>query len=164
MKVNCIAPSRSCDDNTKCVKVTQLCDKVKNCQDGSDEGGKCSKLRKLVMERLSRFLFVMLTHKNAVFVSDDNQCSKAQCSHHCRNSPDGAVCYCPPGKYLAANKTTCVDEHPCDVWGTCSQKCVRYNTRHYCLCYSGYYMKEDGVTCESSSKPNTNPLNCRIFL
>lgn len=36
-------PSHLCDNKTKCINVTQFCDDVKDCNDGSDEGGMCGK-------------------------------------------------------------------------------------------------------------------------
>lgn len=40
---SCMFPSHLCDNKTKCINVTQFCDDVKDCNDGSDEGGMCGK-------------------------------------------------------------------------------------------------------------------------
>ncbi|CAG7828356.1 unnamed protein product [Allacma fusca] len=122
-KVTCVAPMRACDQDTKCVNLQQLCDNKNDCKDGSDEGGKCN-------EKL---------------------CNKGYCPDQlCQNTPDGHVCSCPSHKHVA-NNGSCISDHPCDVWGTCSQICRRFNNRHHCLCGQGYYLQEDGFTCKSAS-------------
>lgn len=64
---------RSCDNNTKCLEVEQLCDNKQDCLDGSDEGMRC----------------------------DDKMCDHSYiCSHECHNSPEGVVCTCPPHLHL----------------------------------------------------------------
>ena len=65
-----------CDSegDRKCVDVVRLCDGVRDCADGADEGIRCG-------ERLCRH------------GGDD-------CSDLCRDAPDGRRCHCPRGLHL----------------------------------------------------------------
>lgn len=40
----CAYPNHSCDNNTMCVTVDDLCNGKNDCLDGTDEGGQCGKL------------------------------------------------------------------------------------------------------------------------
>ena len=46
--LECDFPSKFCDNQTKCIQVHQFCDGEFNCDDKSDEGGQCGKLKSLV--------------------------------------------------------------------------------------------------------------------
>ncbi|XP_044727187.1 prolow-density lipoprotein receptor-related protein 1 isoform X2 [Chrysoperla carnea] len=121
--LECEYPNHFCDNQTKCISVHSLCDDQPDCEDKSDEGFRCSEQ--------------LCLHRN-------------DCSHNCKNSPEGMVCYCPPNLHLQADRVTCSEEHPCKAWGTCSQKCEPINShRHKCACYDGYRLEDDGFTCKS---------------
>ena len=131
----CKYPNFKCDDGlnkTKCLSVDKLCDQVQDCKDGSDEGRRCF----------------------------DQICSRGRndCSDYCHDSPDGRICYCSPGMHLDKNDLTqCTEDHPCDQWGTCSQKCkIVSHRRHKCYCENGYYLEPDGFSCKS--KEERSPL------
>lgn len=121
----CEYPSRLCDNQTKCVFVNQLCDDRKDCEDGSDEGSRCT-------DMLCDHSFV--------------------CSHDCHNAPEGLICTCPPHLHLQADKTHCLETHPCEAWGVCSQTCIKRGSRYKCTCLDGYDIQEDGFTCKSTDK------------
>ena len=72
----CEYPSMECDSEgeEKCVDVRNLCDGIRDCADGSDEGIRCE-------ERLCQH------------GGDD-------CSDLCRDAPDGRRCHCPRGLHL----------------------------------------------------------------
>jgi len=149
----CDSPSRLCDNKRVCVGVSKLCDGIKDCVTGEDEGSKDTSLcRKFKITEHPFFKGFILSFVLFLFV-DEKQCTTNQsnCSDGCQNSPEGHVCYCPQGKHLSTNKSLCVDDHPCDQWGTCSQICRRIGSRHHCLCLSGYDLKDDGFTCTSSN-------------
>lgn len=74
---------------------------------------------------------------------------KTNCSDLCRNTPEGHICYCREKRHLNTDKATCTDEHPCDVFGTCSQKCEKVKSRYQCFCSAGYEIQEDGFTCKN---------------
>lgn len=60
------------------------------------------------------------------------------------------VCYCPSHLHLQADMLTCSEEHPCNSWGTCSQKCTSVSShRHKCSCFDGYELEDDGFSCKS---------------
>lgn len=121
--LECDHPNRLCDNNTKCLSVEYLCDGKPDCADGKDEGFRCE-------EHLCDHSF--------------------DCSHICHNAPEGMVCSCPGHLHLQSDKMTCLEAHPCAVWGTCSQKCIPKNNRHACNCFDGYYLEKDGFTCKST--------------
>lgn len=118
----CDHPNRLCDNGTKCINVEFLCDGKADCIDGSDEGFRCAEL--------------LCDHS-------------VECSHICHNAPEGLVCSCPNHLHLQADNMTCLEAHPCDVWGTCSQGCVDKKNRHVCKCFEGYILEPDGFTCKS---------------
>ncbi|XP_060522093.1 prolow-density lipoprotein receptor-related protein 1 isoform X3 [Cylas formicarius] len=125
----CEYPFRFCDNDTKCIPVVKLCDNRKDCQDGSDEGMRCG-------DMLCDHSFI--------------------CSHICHNAPEGLICSCPPHLHLQADKTNCLETHPCKAWGVCSQQCVARGSRYKCTCLDGYVLQEDGFTCKSvdSGRPH----------
>ncbi|KAJ8937574.1 hypothetical protein NQ318_023105 [Aromia moschata] len=123
--LTCEYPSRLCDNATKCVAVERLCDERDDCADGSDEGLRCG-------DMLCEHSFV--------------------CSHDCHNAPEGLICTCPPHLHLQADRTHCLETHPCMAWGVCSQMCVPRGSRYKCTCLDGYVMQEDGFTCKSVDK------------
>lgn len=62
---------------------------------------------------------------------------------------------------MQADGRTCSDAHPCESWGTCSQKCIQMNQHHKCACNPGYLLQSDGFTCKSTGIIN---LTCFIFV
>ncbi|KAG1687419.1 Prolow-density lipoprotein receptor-related protein 1 [Nymphon striatum] len=120
-KPKCNYPDRSCDEGKKCVKVTQLCDRTEDCVDGSDEGEDCSNFK----------------------------CFNSECNSMCQSTPEGHICYCAENQTLSLDKKTCLDAHPCDIWGTCSQKCKQFKFVHKCQCEPGYKLEPDHFTCKS---------------
>ncbi|KAB0803781.1 hypothetical protein PPYR_00751 [Photinus pyralis] len=120
--LECEHPSRMCDNNTVCITADQLCNNHEDCQDGSDEGLRCVE---------------MLCEHSLV------------CSHTCHNAPEGLVCSCPPPLHLQQDQMRCLEAHPCEDWGTCSQICTPIRTRHKCSCLPGYTLTNDGFTCKS---------------
>lgn len=121
--LQCDHPSRLCDNETKCIAVDRLCDDRADCLDGSDEGLRCAEL-------LCDHSFV--------------------CSHNCHNAPEGLVCSCPPHLHIQGDRTHCLETHPCEAWGICSQKCLARGSRYKCSCLSGYLLAEDAFTCKST--------------
>ncbi|KAJ8974813.1 hypothetical protein NQ317_010540 [Molorchus minor] len=124
-KVDC-EPNEFACGNFECIpKVDQLCDERNDCEDGSDEGLRCG-------DMLCEHSFV--------------------CSHDCHNAPEGVICTCPPHLHLQADRTHCLETHPCEAWGVCSQNCIRRGSRYKCTCKDGYVIQEDGFTCKSVDK------------
>lgn len=122
VSATCEYPSRLCDNNTKCIAVDQLCDEQHDCEDQSDEGMRCGDM--------------LCEHSFA-------------CSHDCHNAPEGLICSCPPHLHLQADRAHCLETHPCEAWGVCSQICIPRGSRYKCTCIDGYVMQEDGFTCKS---------------
>ena len=100
-----------------CINQTALCDAKPDCPDSSDEGPFCSR--------------------------DDCSVQNGGCSHMCRRSPIGAVCFCPFG-YATTNATNykkCDDVNECEYENTCSQKCANFNGGFNCACEQGYSLQ-----------------------
>lgn len=75
----------------------------------------------------------------------------SDCSHICKNGPDGIICQCPKNMALQFDGVTCSIVSPCDTWGRCSQKCVEIGKYgHKCTCNEGYLLAPDHFTCKST--------------
>jgi hypothetical protein len=56
---------------------------------------------------------------------------------------------------------TCLESHPCEAWGVCSQLCQPLKYGHKCLCEKGYKLQHDGFTCKSTG--NIPLIMCMQF-
>ncbi|KAG8200378.1 hypothetical protein JTE90_028559 [Oedothorax gibbosus] len=119
---SCAFPNRLCDNRTRCLNVTQYCDGTNDCTDGSDEGGMC----------------------------EYEQCLLSGCKYLCQTTPEGHICYCPPGLLPTVDGNSCTEIPACEQWGICSQKCTQLKNRHKCSCEEGYYLGPDYYTCKST--------------
>ena len=77
-----------CGDKKTCIPLTQVCDKLSQCPDQSDEGANCHLMN----------------------------CTTKKCSHACAGLPTGPQCYCPNGQKLVG-ETDCVDVDECQTYG-----------------------------------------------
>lgn len=82
----------------------------------------------------------------------ENLCETvSDCSHTCKNSPDGFICLCPDNMALQLDGVTCSLVNPCETWGRCSQKCLEIGKfGHKCVCNEGYLLAADHFTCKST--------------
>lgn len=51
-----------------------------------------------------------------------------------------------------ADRTHCLETHPCEAWDVCSQNCIPRGSRYKCSCVEDYVLQDDGFTCKSSEK------------
>lgn len=78
---NCAPNKLACNSSAICVDVTKFCNGISDCPDGSDEGASCSSSR----------------------------CATLSCTHACRPTPNGGICYCPSGQMInPTNNRTCI--------------------------------------------------------
>lgn len=123
--LDCPSPSKQCVDITTnksiCLSIEQFCDHHKNCVGGIDEGGLCEK----------------------------DLCFNTNCTGICHNTPEGPLCYCPPGSTLGLDGHSCLKKNSVCEFGTCSQFCVPLKNRHKCECNPDYLLESDGFTCKS---------------
>nr|AHN48901.1 vitellogenin receptor [Panonychus citri] len=106
-----------------CVDFKNVCDRIPNCLDQSDEGDHCD---------------VACAYSNG------------NCSHICHPSPKGAICSCRPGFFLGADGKTCTDIDECAQDGFCSQFCDNYPGGAKCTCAEGYYPVSEGHKCKAN--------------
>uniref|UniRef100_A0AAR5Q063 EGF-like domain-containing protein n=1 Tax=Dendroctonus ponderosae TaxID=77166 RepID=A0AAR5Q063_DENPD len=178
-KMNCMAPRKLCDNDTKCISPAQMCDNRQDCADGSDEPRRCSAIaasrseanggksllssceypnrlcdngtKCITMQQLCDATADCLDESDEGMRCSEDLCAHSFiCSHECHNAPDGVVCSCPPYLHLQADRTHCLETHPCEAWGVCSQKCIPRGSRYKCTCVDGYVLQDDGFTCKSS--------------
>ena len=97
----------------ECIRSEKVCNKVKDCPEGDDEGIECG----------------------------DNQCHKKACAHACIPTSKGPSCYCKSGFRLAQDGLSCIDINECDENmddGICSQKCKNNEGGYQCDCVDGF--------------------------
>ncbi|KAG8233901.1 hypothetical protein J437_LFUL005229, partial [Ladona fulva] len=109
-----------------CKPIIGLCDGKADCPNNSDEGDFCS---------------------NATL------CAETKCSHGCRPSPKGPLCYCPEGRQ--PNGTQCVDFDECQLDGICDQICTNFPGSYKCSCVSGYVQLNN--SCRALNVPPNDP-------
>lgn len=173
----CNSPYLSCDNNTKCISPSHLCNNRQDCADGTDEiHQKCndmlwndtsSAVKPTTCEYPSRLCdnqtkCIPVTQlcddrKDCLDGSDEgSRCSEMLCdhsfvcSHDCYNAPEGLISTCPQHLHLQADKTHYLETHPCEAWGVCSQTCIKRGSRYKCTCLDGFEIQEDGFTCKST--------------
>merc|ERR1719318_615496 len=109
-------PASMRKDGSRCLLADHVCDKISQCEDGSDEGSFCSQ---------------------------KPDCSSLTCSHKCILTPAGPSCYCQPGYTLGPDKTSCVDVDECQEFGSCSQGCQNTVGSFACSCVEGYVLQNN---------------------
>ncbi|KAE9547245.1 hypothetical protein FO519_009543, partial [Halicephalobus sp. NKZ332] len=94
-----------------CIPKKDMCNGVKDCDDGSDEEGQCG------------------------------ECRDFGCSFKCIDSPRGPECTCPPKSFLSSDYRTCETEDLCafDVH-ECNQHCHESYGAVTCYCSEGYHL------------------------
>lgn len=135
----------------------RVCDRIRNCVDGSDEGDGCLRRN--------------CTHLLAL-----------RCEHRCVGTPGGPVsalhpnliislscvllnsrfmpvvffpqrCLCPAGFRLHPNTGACSDSNECvGTRHKCKHICVNAPGSYSCRCHAGFYLEPDGTSCKSKGE------------
>lgn len=98
------------------------------------------------------FVYVFLILFNIlcilVYVAAKN-CVKANCTHGCFNTPDGAFCPCSRG-FGRTSINSCADIDECYLLhGQCSQRCHNNPGSYSCSCDEGYQLQKDNKSCKA---------------
>uniref|UniRef100_A0A3B4AFY2 EGF-like domain-containing protein n=1 Tax=Periophthalmus magnuspinnatus TaxID=409849 RepID=A0A3B4AFY2_9GOBI len=111
--------------SSECLEPRQLCNRVTNCADRSDEGAGCH-LR---------------------------NCSSSlapRCDHYCVTTPSGPRCFCAAGFQPHRNGLSCVDIDECRVSsGVCKHICLNTQGSYVCHCHPGFYLELDKRSCKT---------------
>lgn len=125
------ATGRQCNDGSypcmsgDCVTYEFVCNNVRDCLDGSDEGFWCS---------------------SACKVNNGN------CEQVCLETPGGPVCGCYPGYAINSNDNrTCKDVNECHFDGICSHFCNNTLGSFNCSCAPGYVLINDMHRCKAAN-------------
>lgn len=109
-----------------CVPYELVCNHVRDCLDGSDEGVQCT---------------------SACKVKNGN------CEQKCLETPSGPVCSCDHGYEVnPSNNRTCDDVNECNVDGICSHYCNNTLGSFKCTCSSGYVLAGDMRRCKAADR------------
>jgi len=118
-----------CADHKQCVAAELVCDRVKDCTDGSDE-------------------------IRALCAAKETACSSHHdCQQGCLPDSTGSrpECFCRRG-YLRdqTDPHACLDVDECNDGrrvGVCSQRCTNTEGGFECSCADGYFLNKDNSTC-----------------
>ncbi|XP_054274081.1 low-density lipoprotein receptor-related protein 1-like [Macrosteles quadrilineatus] len=117
----CLYNTARCKEG-ECLAIDKFCDGHPDCHDGSDEGPQCNR----------------------------QGCSTLKCSHGCKITPSGPLCFCPTGQQ--PNKTKCVDLNECEIDGSCDQLCTNTEGSFSCACVAGY-TRSNRTHCKAINYP-----------
>ncbi|KAF5890990.1 low-density lipoprotein receptor-related protein 1B-like, partial [Clarias magur] len=131
VEVSCPLNHMLCASAGQCVSFSQVCDGVRDCEDGADEGIHCGELLQ--------------------------SCREMQCEFECVRMKSGAVCYCADGLELEDNGRTCRDGDECAVYGVCSQTCVNTLGSYRCECVEGFSLQSNRRSCKAKTDPGDEP-------
>ncbi|GFS04390.1 low-density lipoprotein receptor-related protein, partial [Elysia marginata] len=111
-----------CPRTRKCIHLRQICDGTVDCPlDFADEGPHCR----------------------------NRACRTKNCpENRCRETIQGAVCYCAEG--MEFNDTHCIDMDECKLGTFCDQSCVNTVGGYNCSCVDGY-VNSGGGKCTVSA-------------
>ena len=123
-----------CIGSDRCIQIKALCDGKSDCADHSDEGNHCQR----------------------------RKCLHAKCTHGCKESLNGARCFCR--SFQAPNGTDCLDLNECELklshmailnLKPCDQKCLNTNGSYDCSCVEGFRFIVNG-SCIPINVPETD--------
>ncbi|XP_015601419.1 vitellogenin receptor isoform X2 [Cephus cinctus] len=125
-RIECTAENnRYLCKNKNCVMLSLVCNSADDCGDNSDEDSvKCDSAEKL--------------------------CSVNNCSHFCKRTPNGPLCYCRNGYKLVGSKI-CIDINECEIYGICDHECVNSPGSFHCTCQANYTLQDDKRTCKADA-------------
>nr|AOX13593.1 vitellogenin receptor [Spodoptera exigua] len=107
-------------NNGQCIEWSQVCDKKRDCIDGTDENGVCV-----------------------------TACANNTCTFTCQPTPFGRRCLCPFGFQPSKDQFSCEDIDECTE-DVCSQGCINVPGSFLCWCHHGYAIRRsDRRSCKA---------------
>ncbi|CAH0696405.1 unnamed protein product [Spodoptera exigua] len=107
-------------NNGQCIEWSQVCDKKRDCIDGTDENGVC-----------------------------ETACANNTCTFTCQPTPFGRRCLCPFGFQPSKDQFSCEDIDECTE-DVCSQGCINVPGSFLCWCHHGYAIRRsDRRSCKA---------------
>ncbi|KAK4005331.1 hypothetical protein OUZ56_007048 [Daphnia magna] len=109
--------------NGQCIPTSLVCDRERQCTDGTDEGSGCI-----------------------------NSCqNNGHCPQICIPGPKEPTCQCEVGYESLNNGHQCVDVDECSAENKCSQYCNNTKGSYRCSCSPGYTLEYDQHTCKAAN-------------
>ncbi|KAL8579462.1 hypothetical protein ACOMHN_026827 [Nucella lapillus] len=113
----CLPNMYRCPGTFHCIEFSRLCDGLVDCpNDGADEGGHCL---------------------NRACLNSGKDCAL------CKETMQGAQCYCDHNKVYNKTLFKCVDINECRYDAYCDQDCVDTDPGYQCTCRDGYSHTSD---------------------
>ncbi|XP_016379393.1 low-density lipoprotein receptor-related protein 1B-like, partial [Sinocyclocheilus rhinocerous] len=131
VKVRCPVNHLQCLGTHRCVHFSTLCNGVRDCEDGYDEGVHC---RELV-----------------------GSCKERRCQFDCVIMRNGTSCFCGEGFELDEDRRRCRDHDECRDYGTCSQICMNTQGSYRCACTDGFSLQANRRSCKAKTDPGDKP-------
>uniref|UniRef100_A0A8C1SK69 Low density lipoprotein receptor-related protein 1Ba n=1 Tax=Cyprinus carpio TaxID=7962 RepID=A0A8C1SK69_CYPCA len=131
VKVRCAINHLQCLGTHRCVHFSTLCNGVRDCEDGYDEGVHC---RELV-----------------------RSCKEQRCQFDCVIMRNGTSCFCGEGFELEEDGRRCRDHDECRDYGTCSQICMNTQGSYRCACTDGFSLQANRRSCKAKTDPGDKP-------
>uniref|UniRef100_A0A8C1SIU4 Low density lipoprotein receptor-related protein 1Ba n=1 Tax=Cyprinus carpio TaxID=7962 RepID=A0A8C1SIU4_CYPCA len=129
--VRCAINHLQCLGTHRCVHFSTLCNGVRDCEDGYDEGVHC---RELV-----------------------RSCKEQRCQFDCVIMRNGTSCFCGEGFELEEDGRRCRDHDECRDYGTCSQICMNTQGSYRCACTDGFSLQANRRSCKAKTDPGDKP-------
>ena len=129
-------PEFLCADESECIYSNKVCDGVKDCFDGSDEGRHCgpSSYEGINFDGILPSGVDRICESGYAFNIVTKKCQVRKIGKHIFDIFSHPLFHHQ-------------DINECVTFGTCTQGCVNTNGSFYCTCENNFILKHDNQTC-----------------